>query len=91
MVMADKYGVLPLFRPFVSHWLPHARPSSEDMDPHYVHRMEAAWKLCAVGLVQDHVWKLVYDTVILCQHPLGAGRLHCARAGCVGNLGPCYI
>jgi hypothetical protein len=63
MVTADKYGVLPLFRPFVSHWLPHARPSSEDTDPNYVHRMETAWQLGAVGLVQDHVRKLVYDTV----------------------------
>ncbi|KAK3292352.1 uncharacterized protein B0H64DRAFT_406350 [Chaetomium fimeti] len=60
---ADKYGVLPLFRPFVSHWLPHARPSSGNADVNYVHRMEAAWQLGALGLVQDHVRKLVYDWV----------------------------
>lgn len=64
MTTADRYGVLPLFRPFVSHWLPHARPTSEDMDRHYVHRMEAAWQLGAVGLVQDHVRKLVYHTIV---------------------------
>lgn len=59
MVAADKYGVLPLFRPFVSHRLVHA-----DWDgvsgKNSMHRLEAAWQLGARGLVEDHVRRHVY-------------------------------
>lgn len=68
---ADKYGVLPLLRPFVSDWLAPARPrpiihtegngrAHEGLDPNAVHRLEVAWQLGAAGLVEEHVRNIVF-------------------------------
>ncbi|KAK3298099.1 uncharacterized protein B0H64DRAFT_321060, partial [Chaetomium fimeti] len=66
---ADKYGVLPLLRPFVSDWLVHALPPSriggqDAIDPEIAERLNLAWQLGAVGRVEDYTRKLVYDSNI---------------------------
>ncbi|EAQ83160.1 predicted protein [Chaetomium globosum CBS 148.51] len=66
---ADKYGVLPLLRPFVRDWLAHARPRFKahtqgdgrvlkSLDPNAVHRLEVAWQLGAVKLVKEHISRI---------------------------------
>ncbi|KAH6623720.1 hypothetical protein F5144DRAFT_584086 [Chaetomium tenue] len=68
---ADKYGVLPLLRPFVRDWSAHARPRFKahaehdgrvlkSLDPDTVHRLEVAWQLGAVKMVKEHVSKIAF-------------------------------
>jgi hypothetical protein len=64
---AEKYGVLPRLRPFVSDWLLHALPPSriggqDDINPEMIEQLNVAWQLGDVGRVDDYIRKLAYDS-----------------------------
>jgi hypothetical protein len=64
---AEKYGVLPRLRPFVSDWLLHALPPSriggqDDINPEMIEQLNVAWQLGDVGRVEDYIRKLAYDS-----------------------------
>ncbi|KAK3290166.1 uncharacterized protein B0H64DRAFT_64298 [Chaetomium fimeti] len=62
---ADKYGLIPLFWPFVHEWVPHTKPShytcSEDDPLGPLYRLNIAWQLGQKEVVTETIWRFIFE------------------------------